>query len=162
MDTERKKFASELLRKEAKLKRDKEDLLNGQTSPNTDQDLLGKRNRPAYTKNVETLFDTVLVEKHKRVEDGRKEELRSLLCSVKVKWDEKVGGKSYNGFLLRLIFKKFGAIRKMTEDGGPGGGKKKVYLEFAEFDSATRAVGEFRGKEESLKVKFLVEDRRGE
>jgi hypothetical protein len=86
-----------------------------------------------------------------------------LLCSVKVKWDEKASGKSYNSFLLKLIFKKFGVIRKMTEDERSGPGlKKKVYLEFAEFDSATAAVVEFRGKEESLKVKFLMKDRRDE
>jgi hypothetical protein len=60
MDDERKKFANELLRKEAKLKKEKEDRARAQTETDADQDLLGKRKRADYTKNVETLFDTVL------------------------------------------------------------------------------------------------------
>ena len=66
--------------------------------------------------------------------------------------------------MLKLIFRKFGSIRKITykNDNNPekNDKKKKAYLEFADLDSARTAVSDFKNKEETLSVKYLVKENR--
>jgi len=72
--------------------------------------------------------------------------------------------KSYNILLLKLIFRKFGTIRKITFQNenkiDKPSFRKKAYLEFSDLDSARNAVSEFKSKEETLSIKYLVKENR--